>query len=151
MRLAVVSARPSMRPTMAVPAPSTFAKKRGTRLASISDEISVKKEVAVTIQTLRGRLRRGFLAGVSGIRAPEFTGYFLNISQKHHLSVSTHMRTPSVETLIQPERSVLKSGYACTAARVSGSGRPLGSAAETLKMLNCGDKLEIHCGGLRGA
>ena len=64
IRLAVVSAKPSIRPMMAVVAPSTLARKSGTRLKIISEETSVRNEVTVTTQTLRGKWRRPNL-GVS--------------------------------------------------------------------------------------
>jgi len=53
-RLAVDSAMPSISPIKAVPTPKTLLKKSGIRLAIISEEISVRNDVAVSTQTFRG-------------------------------------------------------------------------------------------------
>ena len=53
----MVSAIPSINPMTAVPTPSMLARKSGMRLKIISDEMSVRKDVTVTTQMLRGRLR----------------------------------------------------------------------------------------------
>ena len=55
-KLAVDSATPSMRPIVAVPTPMTLARKRGNKLVTISLDTSVKKLVALVIQTLRESL-----------------------------------------------------------------------------------------------
>ena len=47
-------------PMTAVRTPSTFERKNGIKLISISEETSVKKDVSVTAHTLRGKLRRLF-------------------------------------------------------------------------------------------
>src|SRR3972149_11730820 len=59
-KLAVVSAMPSMRPMIAVRTPSTLARKNGTRLISISEEMSFNSDVIVRTHTLRGRRRSLF-------------------------------------------------------------------------------------------
>jgi hypothetical protein len=57
-RLAVASAMPSIRPMMPLPTPSTLLRKRGRRLITISLEMSIKKLVRLTAQTLRGSERQ---------------------------------------------------------------------------------------------
>src|SRR5512133_121047 len=60
VRLAVVSATPSISPMTAVRTPSTLARKNGIRLTSISEETSVSNDVIVTTHTLRGKRLRAF-------------------------------------------------------------------------------------------
>ena len=72
---------PSIRPMTAVPTPSTLARKSGIRLKIISEEMSVRKEVAVTTQMLRGRavrLRLSFM-GMSPDYSPEDCPHFSDI------------------------------------------------------------------------
>src|SRR5829696_8163806 len=59
-RLAVVSAIPSIKPMTAVRTPRIFARKNGIVLRSISDEVSLRRDVADITHTLRGKRFRFF-------------------------------------------------------------------------------------------
>ncbi len=62
--LDVASATPSITPMTLVFTPSTFARNSGRMFITISLETSMKKLVALTAHTLRGRLRtEAFFSG----------------------------------------------------------------------------------------
>ena len=64
MRLAVVSATPSMRPMTAIRTLRTLTRKRGRRWTSISLAMSLRKLVTESTQTFLGRARVSDVVGL---------------------------------------------------------------------------------------
>jgi hypothetical protein len=69
-KLAVLSARPSIKPTTPVRTPSTLARKRGRRFRIISDETSCRKLVAPVTHTFRGSERQPAVPPISTALSP---------------------------------------------------------------------------------
>ena len=75
--LDVASATPSMTPMTLVFTPSTFARNNGRMFSTISLDTSMKKLVALTAHTLRGKLRTdAFFSGCGFRPLLRFQGSF---------------------------------------------------------------------------
>src|SRR5688572_11708119 len=69
-KLAVVSATPSINPITAVRTPRIFARKNGIRFNNISEEMSLRSDVADITHTLRGKPRQPFWLCTGGVIPP---------------------------------------------------------------------------------